>query len=107
MANKALEELGMGVRVSPEDITVIAVDQSPYGKADSETLDAIRLLAKTEGLIADPVYERKAVRGLLSLAQEGYFEAVSKILLRHLGGSPAIHAYANQFGLPDLKPFPS
>ena len=52
------------------------------------------------------VYEAKAVRGLLSIAKEGYFQAGSKILLMHLGGSPAIHAYANQFGAPKLKQFP-
>jgi 1-aminocyclopropane-1-carboxylate deaminase len=107
LANQALEELDLTARVEPEDITVIALDQSPYGKADPETLDAIRLLARTEGLIADPVYEGKAVRGLLNLAGEGFFPAMSRILLMHLGGSPAIHAYANQFGLPDLKPFPT
>lgn len=62
-------------------------------------------LAETEGLIADPVYEAKAVRGILSLAEEGYFSSGSKILLMHLGGSPAIHAYADQFGAPNLQPF--
>ena len=62
------------------------------GIADEETLNAIRLLAETEGIIADPVYEAKAVRGLLSIAKEGYFQSGSRILLMHLGGSPAIHA---------------
>lgn len=107
LANGALEELGIAARVEPNDIAVLAVDKSPYGKADKETLDAIRLLARTEGLIADPVYEGKAVRGLLSLAEEGCFRSDSRILLMHLGGSPAIHAYATQLGSPNLRPFPS
>lgn len=107
LANDALEELGLAARVSPEDVIVFSVDQSVYGKAEDETLNAIRLLAETEGLIADPVYEAKAVRGLLGIAKEGYFQSGSKILLMHLGGSPAIHAYANQFAYPTLKPFPS
>ena len=106
LANEALEELDIPARVDPGDVTVIAVDKNPYGKPDNETLNAIRLFAKTEGLIADPVYEARAVRGLLSIAKEGYFQSKSKILLMHLGGSPAIHAYANQFGTPNLKPFP-
>ena len=105
LANDSLEELGLAARVSLEDVTVISIDKNVYGKADEDTRDAIRLLAETEGLIADPVYEAKAIRGLLNIAKEGYFESDSKILLMHLGGSPAIHAYANQFGLPDLKPF--
>lgn len=107
LANEALDELDLAARVDPDDVVVLSVDQNVYGKADEETRDAIRLLAETEGLIADPVYEAKAVRGLLSIAKEGYFQSGSKILLMHLGGSPAIHAYANQFGSPNLKPFPS
>lgn len=107
LANEALDELDLAARVDPDDVVVLSLDQNVYGKADKETRDAIRLLAETEGLIADPVYEAKAVRGLLSIAKEGYFQSGSKILLMHLGGSPAIHAYANQFGFPNLKPFPS
>jgi 1-aminocyclopropane-1-carboxylate deaminase len=107
LANAALEELDLAARVNPDDVVVLSVDQNTYGKADEETRDAIRLLAETEGLIADPIYEAKAVRGLLSIAKEDYFRSGSKILLMHLGGSPAIHAYANQFGSPNLKPFPS
>lgn len=106
LANAALDVLGLPERVVPDDVVVLSVDKNVYGKADEETREAIRLLAETEGLIADPVYEAKAVRGLLSIAKDGYFERGSKILLMHLGGSPAIHAYANQLGSPVLKPYP-
>jgi 1-aminocyclopropane-1-carboxylate deaminase len=106
LANDALVEIGLSARVSPSGVQVIAVDQSPYGKADRETFAAIRQLAAAEGLIADPVYEGKAVRGLLSLAGQGHFPNNSKVLLMHLGGSPAVHAYAGQLGAPVLLPFP-
>jgi len=56
-------------------------------------------------MIVDPVYEGKAVRGLLELAEQHRFEKDSKILLMHLGGTPAIHAYANQFSPINLIPF--
>jgi 1-aminocyclopropane-1-carboxylate deaminase len=56
-------------------------------------------------LIADPVYEGRAIRGLLNLADEGRFDKDAKILLMHLGGSPAIHAYAEKFGTIQLRPF--
>ena len=72
--------------------------QQAADAGDSETFDAIRLLARTEGLLADPVYEGKALRGLLALANDGRFESGCRILLMHLGGTPAVHAYANQFG---------
>jgi 1-aminocyclopropane-1-carboxylate deaminase/D-cysteine desulfhydrase-like pyridoxal-dependent ACC family enzyme len=65
----------------------------------------IRLLAATEGLAADPVYEGKALRGLQMLAAEGSFPPGSRVLLMHLGGTPALHAYASQFGSPHLEPF--
>ena len=56
-------------------------------------------------MIADPVYEGRAIRGLLNLAAENRFDKDAKILLMHLGGSPAIHAYASQFSAVELRPF--
>ena len=103
LANSALADLGLSARVSPADVEIISVDQSVYGKAEAETFDIIRLLARREGLVADPVYEGKALRGLEKLAADGRFEPDSRVLLMHLGGTPAVHAYANQFGKPDLS----
>jgi 1-aminocyclopropane-1-carboxylate deaminase len=103
LANNALAELNSSVRVSPNDIEITSADQSVYGKAEPETLDVIRLLARSEGLVADPVYEGKALRGLQMLAADGRFESDSRILLMHLGGTPAVHAYANQFGMPSFS----
>jgi len=105
LADDALAEIGISATISPNDINVFAVDQSPYGKAEDATLDAIRLFAQTEGLIADPVYEGKALRGLLSLVKEGYFPGDARVLLMHLGGTPAVHAYASQFESPVFSPF--
>ena len=96
----------MSARVPLTDVEIISADKSLYGKADSETIDAIGLLARTEGLIADPVYEGKALRGLLALSNDGRFEDGSRILLMHLGGTPAVHAYANQFDSPRFTQFP-
>jgi len=106
LANNALAELDFEHRISPQNVEIVAADQSDYGKADAATLDAIRLLASTEGIVADPVYEGKALNGLLTLARAGRFRPDSKILLMHLGGTPAIHAYANHFDAPNLQPVP-
>ena len=105
LANDALTELGSSTRVSPSAVEVTSADQSVYGKAEPETLSLIRLFASTEGLVADPVYEGKALRGLQKLAQQGRFAPKAKVLLMHLGGSPAVHAYANQFGAPVFSTF--
>jgi 1-aminocyclopropane-1-carboxylate deaminase len=106
LANDALAEIGASERLSPADVEIISADASPYGEAETETFDAISLLAQTEGLVADPVYEGKALRGLLKLAGEGRFEAGSRVLLMHLGGTPAVHAYSSQFDTPVFSPFP-
>lgn len=105
LANQALEETDLHTRVSSNDIEIVAADKSPYGIADQKTLQAISLFARKEGIIVDPVYEGKAVRGLLELSELNRFEKDSKILLMHLGGTPAVHAYANQFGPINLIPF--
>ncbi len=106
LANATLNELGCSERVASSEVEVVVCDASPYGVADDQTLDAIRLLARTEGLIADPVYEGKAVRGLLEIAKRGGFKKGSRVLLLHLGGTPAMHAYANRLGPIDLVEFP-
>lgn len=105
LANDALHELALPARVSPEDVEVFAPSSNAYGVPDAGTLDAVKMLAGKEGIVADPVYEGRAVRGLLMLAEEGRFEADAKILLMHLGGSPAIHAYAGHFGPIELNHF--
>ena len=106
LANDVLELTGVPGKVTPDDVEIIAADKSHYGERDTETMDAIKLFAEREALIADPVYEGKAIRGLLELNKQGRFNKGSKILLMHLGGSPAIHAYANQFDPIKLMPLP-
>lgn len=105
LANDTLRELGLAVRVVDQDVEVISSNANAYGIPDEEIISGICLLARTEGLIADPVYEGRAIRGLLDLTAEGRFEKNTTVLLMHLGGSPAIHAYAEQFGAVQLQPF--
>ena len=65
-----------------------------YGVPSEETNDAMRLCARTEGMITDPVYEGKSMQGLIDLVRKGFFPAGSKVLYAHLGGVPAINAYS-------------
>lgn len=105
LANEALEKIGLPALVREEDIEVISSNAEAYGFADDAIKEGIRLMAMKEGLIADPVYEGRAIRGLLNLADDKRFMSTDKILLMHLGGTPAIHAYAGQFGSVELQPF--
>jgi len=96
LANATLVALGLPGRLEPRDVEIVVADASPYGVADAKTLDAIRLLARSEGLIADPVYEGKAVRGLIELIEDGRLPRGQRVLLLHMGGTPAVHGYADQ-----------
>ncbi|WP_299852757.1 1-aminocyclopropane-1-carboxylate deaminase/D-cysteine desulfhydrase [uncultured Roseovarius sp.] len=105
LANEALQTLELPPLVEAGDVEVIASNEGDYGYADEAIKEGIHLMAKHEGLIADPVYEGRAIRGLLDLSAASRFEPSAKVLLMHLGGAPAIHAYAGQFGDIALTPF--
>jgi 1-aminocyclopropane-1-carboxylate deaminase len=68
-----------------------------YGIPDAQTLDAIRLAARLEGMITDPVYEGKSMAGLIELVRRGEIPAGSNVLYAHLGGQPALSAYGALF----------
>ncbi len=97
LANDTLTLIGEDPQLTTDDVEIHSGDQSPYGVADHKTLQIIQAFARAEGLLTDPVYEGKAIRGLLELADQGRFEKDSRILLMHLGGVPGVHAYANHF----------
>ncbi|HCX87892.1 MAG TPA: 1-aminocyclopropane-1-carboxylate deaminase [Gammaproteobacteria bacterium] len=65
-----------------------------YGVPSPETSEAIRLAARTEGMITDPVYEGKSMQGMMDLVQKGFFPKGSKLLYAHLGGAPALNGYS-------------
>ena len=58
--------------------------------------EAIRLMARTAGILLDPVYTGKAMAGLVSLIREGEIGAGERVLFWHTGGSPALFAYASE-----------
>jgi 1-aminocyclopropane-1-carboxylate deaminase len=68
-----------------------------YGIPDEGTLEAIRLAGRLEGMITDPVYEGKSMAGLVDLVLRGEIERGSTVLYAHLGGQPALSAYAALF----------
>jgi len=68
-----------------------------YGIPDDATLDAMRLAARLEGMITDPVYEGKSMAGLIDLVNRGEIGPDSTVLYAHLGGQPALNAYSALF----------
>lgn len=68
-----------------------------YGIPDERTLDAMRLAARLEGMITDPVYEGKSMAGMVDLVARGEIDATSNVLYAHLGGQPALNGYSALF----------
>src|SRR6185503_20674366 len=68
-----------------------------YGIPDDATLDAMRVAARTEGMVTDPVYEGKSMAGLIDLVGRGEIGPDSTVLYAHLGGQPALSAYSACF----------
>ncbi|MFN4011574.1 MAG: 1-aminocyclopropane-1-carboxylate deaminase [Pannonibacter sp.] len=92
-ASAALVELGREIR---EDEIVIYNDYAypAYGVPSDETNEAIRLAARTEAMITDPVYEGKSMQGMIDLIRKGVFPDGARVLYAHLGGAPAINGYS-------------
>ena len=68
-----------------------------YGLPDAATLDAMRVAARTEGMVTDPVYEGKSMAGLIDLVTRGEIPPTATVLYAHLGGQPALNAYSALF----------
>ncbi|MFD5124437.1 1-aminocyclopropane-1-carboxylate deaminase [Streptomyces sp. NPDC058385] len=68
-----------------------------YGVPEEVTLDAMRLAARTEGMVTDPVYEGKSMAGMIDLVARGEIGRDATVLYAHLGGQPALNAYSALF----------
>ncbi|PVZ11025.1 1-aminocyclopropane-1-carboxylate deaminase [Actinomycetospora cinnamomea] len=98
IARHTAELIGLGRELRDDEITVLegwAGDR--YGIPVASTIDAIRLTGGLEGMIIDPVYEGKSMAGLVDLVRAGEIGPDSTVLYAHLGGQPALNAYAGAF----------
>ncbi len=93
-ANSAAEFLGLDTRVVDADIqnTDDYIGQA-YGYLTPECIDALKLVAKTEGIFLDPVYTAKAMACLIDHIQQGKFGRDEIVIFLHTGGTPALFAY--------------
>jgi 1-aminocyclopropane-1-carboxylate deaminase len=100
IATDTADKIGVGRELRDDEITVIAGYEGPaYGIPDRQTIDAIHLVARSEGMLTDPVYEGKSMAGLIGMVRSGEIPAGSRVLYAHLGGQPALSAYAGAPGL--------
>ena len=96
-ANSAAELLELDTRITDADIqnTDDYIGQA-YGYLTPECIDALKLVAKTEGIFLDPVYTAKAMAGLIDHIQQGKFGRDDTVIFLHTGGTPALFAYQEE-----------
>jgi 1-aminocyclopropane-1-carboxylate deaminase len=98
IARRTATSIGLGRDLREDEIILDdRYHAGVYGIPGEATLEAMRLAARLEGMITDPVYEGKSMAGLIDLVARGEIEAGSNVLYAHLGGQPAINGYASLF----------
>jgi D-cysteine desulfhydrase family pyridoxal phosphate-dependent enzyme len=99
IANEVSTKLELGMRFAPADIDVTLDYIAPgYGKLTEACFDAISLLARTEGILLDPVYTGKAMCALLDDVRRGRLTPQDHVVFVHTGGTPALFAYGRELG---------
>jgi 1-aminocyclopropane-1-carboxylate deaminase/D-cysteine desulfhydrase-like pyridoxal-dependent ACC family enzyme len=100
IASATSEKLGERIEFTPANVLVNAdYCDAGYGVVTEREREAIRLLARYEGLLLDPVYTGRAAAGMIDLVRKGFFNNDETVLFLHTGGQPALFAdqYANEF----------
>jgi 1-aminocyclopropane-1-carboxylate deaminase len=98
IAQHTAERVELGRSISDEDVVLDTRYAYPeYGIPSAETLDAIRICARCEGMLTDPVYEGKSMQGMMDLIRREEIAPGSRVLYAHLGGVPAINGYSYLF----------
>ena len=93
-AQAVLDLLDVRLRVPRESVvTVGGYWQPKYSLPNAPMVEAVQMLARSEGLLLDPVYTGKAMAGLIGLARSGSLRADEKVLFVHTGGLPSLFVY--------------
>jgi D-cysteine desulfhydrase len=94
LVTETREFLGLPSELSEGELEIFDDYVGPgYSLPTEEMAEAVRIFARTEGMLLDPVYTGKAAAGLLDLIQKGHFQKGEKVLFLHTGGSPGLYAY--------------
>jgi D-cysteine desulfhydrase family pyridoxal phosphate-dependent enzyme len=96
LANATAARVGLDADFTPDDFSVnYDYLGDGYGIVGELEREAIRLAARLEGLLLDPVYTGRAMGGLIDMIQRGVIGPDETVLFWHTGGTPALFAYAD------------
>jgi len=94
LAQKTAQRLGVGQDIPRKAVVSFGDYWRPkYSVPNQKMVEAVNLMARTEGILLDPVYTGKAMAGLIDLGRKGYFKKGENVLFVHTGGSPGLYAY--------------
>ena len=98
IAQRTAQAIGVRRELTPDDVELDErYHAGIYGIPDETTLDAMRLAARTEGMVTDPVYEGKSMAATVDLVGRREIDPSSTVLYAHLGGQPALNGYSALF----------
>lgn len=97
LVRSTMAYLGISADISRDAVNCIDAYLGPgYSLPTPEMAEAVRLTARTEGILLDPCYTGKAMAGLIDLVRKGYFQKGENILFLHTGGIPALYAHPSE-----------
>ncbi len=100
LARSGAELLGLETSIEPGAVQINdEYTGGGYAVIGEPEREAIRLLARHEGILADPVYTGRALAGLIDLIARGVFTAGQRVLFWHTGGAAALFAFPRELGL--------
>jgi D-cysteine desulfhydrase len=93
-AQAVADLLGLRIQIPHEAVRSVGGYWQPkYSIPNRRMVEAVQMLARTEGIPLDPVYTGKIMAGLIGLARSGEFAPGERVLFIHTGGLPSLHAY--------------
>jgi L-cysteate sulfo-lyase len=98
LACQTAELIGVKGAVAREDVVANCDYVGPgYGLPTPGMVEAVRLLARHEGILLDPVYSGKGMAGLIDLVRKGHFKKTDNVVFLHTGGAVALYGYTEAF----------
>lgn len=96
LANEAADALALPTRVQPDEVNNHECAGEGYGILSPEAKEAISLLARTEGMLLDPVYSAKGMAGMIQQIRQGRIGPDENVVFVHTGGTTALFAYERE-----------
>lgn len=96
LANRTAQLLGADLHIDVGDVTNLSYGGEAYGVPTQAGLEALHLLARSEGIFLDPVYTSKGVSGLVDQIRQGTIGPDDTVIYIHTGGLPINFAYSKE-----------